>query len=325
MVNPAVADTIFISVASYCDPLLEFTLRSAYAQASRPERLRYGVVEQTWPDQQLQLHGGWAETLRWTRVHALEARGPCWARALAMALYQGEDWFLQIDSHTWFEPGWDDVLLRWGHRLADIHPRHLISGYPNPFEMLHGQPRATLVTHRALAHVVKHDSDFAADHPVLLFEGVPVDSDEPVPGLHVAAGCLFAPGRVVHELPYDPGLYFHGEEQAYALRAWTRGWDIVHIPGLPMYHLYHAPGQAARPLHWSLEHDAQRSTRSAELTARAEARLATLLFDGGDAGERLGVYGLGHARSLTDYAAFSGIDYGRRRIEARARKARFGY
>ena len=58
-----------------------------------------------------------------------------------------------------------------------------------------------------------------------MFEGVGVEVDTPVAGFHVAGGCVFAPGRIVNEIPYDPLLYFHGEEQALALRAWTRGWD----------------------------------------------------------------------------------------------------
>ena len=36
-----------------------------------------------------------------------------------------------------------------------------------------------------------------------------------------------------------------------------------------------------------------------------------------DVGESLGVYGLGCARSIGDYAAFSGIDYAARTLEAR--------
>jgi hypothetical protein len=138
--------------------------------------------------------------------------------------------------------------------------------------------------------------------------------------MHVAAGCLFAPGRVVQELPYDPALFFHGEEQAFALRAWTRGWDIFHIPGMPMYHLYTAPGEHPRPLHWTPAHDAQRRERSTQLVARANARLRALLWEGAD----LGAYGLGCERSLAEYAAFSGIDYAQRRIGAAARKGRFG-
>lgn len=313
--------SIFVSVAAYCDPLLGFTLRSALSQAAHPERLAFGIVEQAWPDDRLgTVHAGGA-LLRWTRVHALEARGPCWARALAMALYQGEDWFLQVDSHTWFEPGWDERLLRLAEPLRERHPRHILSCYPNPFRMVSGQPRATLVTHRVLAHVVKADSDFAPDHPVLMFEGVPVDSDRPVPALHLAAGCLFAPGRIVQELPYDPGLFFHGEEQAYALRAWTHGWELLHPPGMPMYHLYTAPGEAPRPLHWSPGHDAARRERSAVLIERAQQRLRALLWDGAD----LGAYGLGRVRSLADYAGFSGIDYAARHIGPGARKARFGF
>jgi glycosyltransferase involved in cell wall biosynthesis len=314
--------TLFISVASYCDPMLEFTLRSAYSQASDPSRLAFGVVEQAVPAQQLRLQADWAHAqVRWLRVHAQEARGPCWARALAMSLYQGEDWFFQVDSHTWFEPGWDERLLHLGRLCGERNPRCLVSSYPNPFSLQAGEPFATVVSPQVLAHVVSEGAEFAPDHPVLSFEGVAVASDEPVPGCHVAAGCLLAPGRVVDELPYDPRLYFHGEEQAFALRAWTRGWDIFHAPAMPVYHQYHTADAAPRPLHWSPELDGQRAVRSGHLMQAANDRLASLLWHGAD----LGAYGLGSARSLADYADFSGIDYLQRRIHARARKARFGY
>jgi hypothetical protein len=320
------AETLFVSIASYCDPMLGFTLRSAYAQASDPSRVFFGVVEQALPEQQLRLGADWAQQqVRWARLHAQEARGPCWARALAMSLYQGEDWYLQIDSHTWFEPGWDERLLVQARRCATLNPRCLISCYPNPFRMEAGEPYASVVGAQVLAHVLSEASRFADDHPVLYFEGVPVASAEPVPGLHIGAGCLLAPGRVVDELPYDPQLYFHGEEQAFALRAWTHGWDIFHVPDMPLYHLYHQAGAAPRPLHWSPELDAQRAVRSATLAAASNTRLARLLWPGERPGDTLGVYGLGHERSLADYAAFSGIDYAARQIAPHARKARFGY
>ncbi|MBP6900115.1 MAG: hypothetical protein KBC73_08510 [Burkholderiaceae bacterium] len=315
------AERIFISIASYCDPLLAFTIKSAFSQASDPSRLRLGVVEQQWPEARLSLPATWAEhSVSWLRVHALEARGPCWARALAMTLYQGEDWYFQIDSHTWFEPGWDQRLIDWGHRCAALNPRHILSCYPNPFTLRDGQPFAQVVGDKVLAHVVSDSQQFDARHPMLLFEGVPVASDRPVPGFHVGAGCLFAPGRFVQELPYDPFLYFHGEEQALALRAFSQGWDIFHVPGMPVYHLYHRPGEATRPLHWTPEHDAQRSLRSAALTEAANRRLAELVWQGRD----LGVYGLGRQRTLEEFAAFSGIDYAARRIGGNARKARYG-
>ena len=314
--------SIFISIAAYCDPMLAFTLASARSQASDPSRIYIGVVEQAVPGHGLRPLDEWSRAhLRFTRVDALEARGPCWARALAMALYQGEDWYLQVDSHTWFEPGWDERLIRWGERCGALQPRALLTCYPNPFRLRDGHPVAQSVTNRVLATVVRGDSEFVPEHPVLMFEGVAVETEEPVPGFHTAGGCLFAPGRIVDEVPYDPRLYFHGEEQAFALRAYTRGWDIFHIPGMPLYHLYTDPGSEPRPMHWTPAHDEQRAVRSAALESAARERISALIR--GDA--ELGAFGLGSVRSLADYAAFSGIDYTQRVIEPRARKARFGY
>lgn len=313
-------DDIFISIAAYCDPLLAFTITSALTQASRPERVRIGLVEQQLPEACVRLPEAWQAQVRRVQVHPLEARGPCWARALAMSLHQGEAWFLQVDSHMWFEPGWDERLVQWGRHCTAGNPRSLISTYPNPFTMVNGQPVAQIVGTELLAFVVRTDQQFGPEHPVLMFEAVPVAGQAPQPAMHVGAGCLFGPGRLVSELPYDPFLYFHGEEQAFALRAWTRGWDLFHIPGMPLYHQYVAADNA-RPMHWAPELDAQRQVRSAVLSEAANRRMAALLWGGAD----LGIYGLGTARSLADYAAFSGIDYTARTLAPHAFKARYGY
>lgn len=314
------ADTIFVSVASYRDPMLRFTLTSALTRAARPGRVHVGVVEQGLAAERLQLHADWAAGIRWTRIDAAEARGPCWARALAMALYEGEDWYLQVDSHTWFEPGWDERLVRQAAALCAEEPRTLLSCYPNPFVMRGSQPFGHVVTRGVLAHALRDDCRFDPAHPVLMFEGVPVETHEPLPALHVAAGALFAPGCFVQELPYDPQLYFHGEEQSIALRAYTRGWRLLHPPAMPLFHLYTEAGAAPRPLHWDAGSEAARRGTAARLMQRANERLRALLWEGSD----LGIYGLGQARSLDEYAEFSGIDYRRRRISPRAGKQRFG-
>lgn len=316
------ADHIFVSIVAYCDPMLPFTLASARSQAVDPSRVHVGVVEQEALGAGYRPLDEWSRShVRFTRVPALESRGPCWARALAMALYQGEGWFLQVDSHTWFEPGWDERLIGWAQRCAVTNPRTILTCYPNPFVLRDGHPVGQPVTNRVLASVVRGDSEFQPDNPVLMFEGVAVETDEPVPGFHVAGGCLFAPGSIVEELPYDPRLYFHGEEQAFALRAWTHGWDIRHIPGMPLYHLYTAPGTTPRAMHWSPEHDERRTVRSAQLETQARQRLVALI----DGSHDLGVFGLGRVRTLAEYASFSGIDYYGRALAPHATKARFGY
>ena len=135
-------------------------------------------------------------------------------------------------------------------------------------------------------------------------------------GFHLGAGCLFAPGELVTHFPYDPYLYFHGEEQSLAARLFTHGWDIFHTPGLPLAHLYRsANGNApTRPLHWDASQDAQRTQSWWTLEQRSRARLKALLQSSQD----LGVYGLGRVRTLADYADFCGIDYSARTLAARA-------
>src|SRR5829696_6451250 len=102
---------IFVSIASYCDPVLPFTLERATSQAADPGRLHFGVVDQSpagSPRVALPAGGGRQSQVR---IDVADARGPCWARAIAMSLYDGEDWFLQLDSHMDFDPGWDERLV----------------------------------------------------------------------------------------------------------------------------------------------------------------------------------------------------------------------
>ena len=106
-----------------------------------------------------------------------------------------------------------------------------------------------------------------------------------------------------------------------ALRLYTRGWDLFHMPGLPVHHLYNDAGSGAppRPLHWDAAQEAERDTSWWAFEQRARGRLADLV-----AGADLGVYGLGRARSLADFAAFSGIDYAARTLAPSAFVPRAG-
>ena len=306
---------IFVSIASYCDPMLAFTLERAVATAAHPERLHFGVVDQSPEGTPRVAHPGGGARLTQVRIAAVDARGPCWARAIGMSLYDGEDWFLQLDSHMDFDAGWDETLIAHTQVLLPGRPGVVVSSYPNAFVLENGQVVRKPSTSKVLAHVVKTGTVFEETHPVLGFEAHPVETDQPVPGIHVGAGCLFGPGSMVQLFPYDPWFYFHGEEQGMSLRLYTAGWDIFHVPGLPVHHLYNTveAGAPARPMHWDEGHEAQREVGWWHFEQRSRQRLGHLV-----AGANLGVYSLGRVRTLADYAAFSGIDYGARTIAPRS-------
>lgn len=303
---------IFISIASYCDPLLGFTVERAILTAADPGRLHFGVVDQSPAGTRHMVALGAGARLSQVRIDATEARGPCWARALAMTLYDGEEWYLQLDSHMDFDPGWDERLVAQATALGAPQRPLVLSTYPEAFRFQDGKPvRQGGTAGSVLAQTVQPGAVFEPGHPVLPFIARAVPATRPLPAFHVGAGFLFAPGRITQAVPYDPWLYFHGEEQALVLRLYTRGWDLFHMPDVPVRHLYNVPDAGAPPraLHWDASQEASRNLSWQALEKRSRARLAALV-----AGQDLGLYGLGSVRSLADYAAFSGIDYAARTL-----------
>jgi len=302
--------TIFVAIAAYRDPHLWRTVRHCLAQATDPGALRFGIVEQS--ERPSDIDAALRPQVRTLHVHHHFSRGVCWARALTFGLYSDEDFLLQIDSHMLFAKGWDERLIASIEALSRPDPKVIISTYPFAFEEAEGQIVTREIPGHALVLRPRADTDFRDGSPVLAFEAVPVATRQPLPGMHVAGGCLFTRGSFVDAVPYDPRLYFHGEEQNLAIRAWTRGWNIFHVPDMPILHLYKQPDPTAQ-VHWNPDDDAARSFRFWELEQQATKRMRDLLVTGKD----LGSYGLGTARSLTDFATFSGIDYPNLRLERR--------
>ena len=86
--------TIFISIASYCDELLPRTITRAIETAHRPDLLKFGVVDQSYIDvNKPRVQNIASGQITYIHIHPDQARGACWARAMAMTLYSGEKWF----------------------------------------------------------------------------------------------------------------------------------------------------------------------------------------------------------------------------------------
>ncbi|RYZ00995.1 MAG: hypothetical protein EOO24_15725, partial [Comamonadaceae bacterium] len=98
---------------------------------------------------------------------------------------------------------------------------------------------------------------------------------------------------------------------------YTHGWDIFHVPGLPVHHLYNnaESGAPPRPMHWDAAHESERDVSWWAREQRARSRLSALA-----AGADLGVFGLGRERTVAQYAQFSGIDYAARTLGPQAFK-----
>ena len=297
------SNTIFISIAAYCDEPLAATVQDALNKAKYPDKLRFGIVEQRELSKRLVLTKEQRKTIRYTGIDPVESRGLNWARACCMALYCGEDWFFQIDAHMVFEQDWDEWFVNKAIECLEFSNKPIISSYPKSYTLVNGQPKIH-PEQGVKAHVIRPMVDaanFKPDNYTLAFEAILINTVYPLPGFHMGCGCMFTSGRFVYEMPYDPQFYFEGEEQALAVKAYTHGWDILHVPNMPIYHLY---ARETRLSHWEGNADAERGDNWWVLKEQAIKRLTQLV-----SGEDLGIYSLGTKRSLKDYADFCGIDY----------------
>ena len=162
--------TIFVSIAAYRDPELVPTIRDCLNRARYPNDLRFGICWQHAADEPVPPDFA-DRRMRVIDVPWQDSRGACWARAEIMQLWDGEDFYLQLDSHHRFVQDWDALLLAHAERSGAAKP--LLTTYAAPFdpaaaELEPGEPMQMDFDH------------FSAD-------GIPAFRPRVIPGLANAA------------------------------------------------------------------------------------------------------------------------------------------
>lgn len=155
-------ESIFISIASFRDSELKFTLRDIFQQAQYPARIYVGIVLQIYDTPEDQELYGYDQiysstffpfssqynesilpllhsNIRVLRISAEDSCGPCWARSLAQTLWKDEKYYLQIDSHMRLRRDYDSYLIHIYKQCEEIiqndksqskHHFPVISTYP---------------------------------------------------------------------------------------------------------------------------------------------------------------------------------------------------
>ena len=312
---PELPGAIFVSIANYRDSETPHTVRDLFANAKRPDRVFAGVLSQVVPgeDDDCLPSGAPQGHLRELRVHASESLGACWARSrILRELLQGEEFVLQVDSHSRFQPGWDERLVSMLRECPS--ERALLTTYPPGYRPPdeRSEPVATVLA-----------ADVFNDLGVLLVNARVLHGDQapsrPVPAALLSANFLFGPARAFREVPYDPWLYFHGEEISLAVRFWTHGWDLYAPHESVVFHDYTTDRR--RPRNWDDRRDwvalnMRSFARIRHLLGIEESRNPAVLRE-------LDRHGLGTERTLAEYEEFADIRFADHWIGTRAADGRF--
>ena len=293
--------TIFVSIASYRDPDCQNTVNDIFDKAAYPERIVIGICLQIVPDEDEDccVTTDRHQQLRLIEVHASGSRGACWARSRVQELWRGEDYFFQVDSHMRFVQGWDEKLVAMLGKCSGEKP--VISTYPLEFTPPDQFASDNLVTIRPKGF--DDEGVLSQNSTLSSLENAPKN---PVPTSFVSAGMLFASGRVVNEVPYDPYLYFTGEEITLGARLWTSGWEIYCPNEVIAYHNYSK--QPERPRHWVDQTDWGNLNQRSRRRVRHILGIETI---NNDCDELIEIerYGLGSIHTLAEYEIFSGLNF----------------
>ena len=309
---------IFVQIASYRDPDCQLTVKDLFEKATHPERITVGicwqfireedqscfVVPYPYPDQ--------------VRVHEVDARqskGVCWARGLTQKMWQGEEFTFQIDSHMRFEQGWDEMLLSMWKDCGS--EKAVLTCYPPAFT-----PPDKMESKWIFGMSAKEFDIYG----IFLMLGAPSfevgvnEPSRPLLGAFASANTLFGPSSMIRDVPYDPELYFFGEEISMAVRLWTHGYDLYHPNRLFIYHDWY---RWKRPTHFGDNKDWQKANeisfgRVKHLLNIERSNDPVVLHD-------LDKYGLGNVRTLEQYQEYSGVDFAQRQIQPHSYKGNFSF
>lgn len=285
--------TIFIHIAAYRDTELIHTINNALSRAQNQNRLIFGICLQDAKEIYDNFPYKNNPRFRILYFHFNESKGCCWARNKVDSLIGNEDYILQIDSHMRFVQNWDTLLISYLSKCPSNNP--ILSTYVNGYEQ--NGKNDSVITDTIPCRMVcgKFENKLVAFHPEHindnhLFNNIPQHT------LFMAAGFIFARRDWKQRVPYDPNLYFVGEEHTLAARSFTHGYDIYYPPVPILFHLY-VRKEGKRQ--WD---DVKNWTQNDQ---ESRNRVHNLLVHGAD----YGIYGLGKVRTMNEYQKISGINY----------------
>lgn len=304
-------NTIFVSIASYRDDECNLTIKRLFEKAKYPHNIFVGLCQQnSYNDDEDSLYDIYNNNnIRVIRIPYYEAKGPTYARFLCSSLYNGEEYYFQIDSHTKFIQDWDEICINMIKeiKLKDLSKKPILSHYPKSFEDYDNINN----DNKNVPIIVL--GRFDENNGIISMEGSEsfyvnnFYNRNP----YLASGMFFVESYFLNEVPYNARLdyLFVGEEVSHAIRLYTYGWDI-YTPNINV--IFHDYTRSGKPKIWD------NITYSA---IEAEKKIKILLkmvnnYDEDDENIKhdLKFYGLGTERTIEEYYDFAGIDIENKKI-----------
>jgi len=297
---------IFIQIASYRDPELVKTIKSAIDNAKKPENLVFSIARQFHPDDKFDDLSEYTGDVRFKvlDIPYQDSKGACWARNQIQQQYTNEKYTLQIDSHMRFAPNWDDEMIKMIKQLQKKgHKKPLLTGYVSSFDPDNDpQGRVQEPWRMTFDRFIPEGAVFFLPETIPGWQNL----TEPVTSRFYSAHFCFTLGQFAKEVQHDPDYYFHGEEISIAARAYTHGYDLFHPHKTLIWHEYTRKGRTKQ---WDDD------KKWVERNSFCHKKNRALFGMDNEPPMDHGKYGFGKVRTLRDYEKYSGLLFSRRAVQ----------
>lgn len=291
---------IFISIASYRDKQLIPTIEDCIKKAKNPENLVFAIGWQHEDDENLDDYIN-RSNFRILSYHSSQSKGVNWMRYKLQQLWDGEDYYFQLDSHHRFIKNWDVELIDMYKKFK--YKKSIITTYGTVFN-----PEENTFSEDFQKIAPKH---FFGQGIFYIPHYLPKDLKRPVRARFISGHFIFTHGRFCKDVQYDPYLYFHGEETNLSVRSFTKGYNIYHPHKNIQWHEYIRNDKTK---HWD-EHSSW-SDHEKKTVKRIEQLLRQE-----DHGIDLGEFDLGDERTLEEYEKYANVNFKDKVIGPDAEKA----
>ena len=291
--------SIFVQIASYSDNELSPTIKDLLDTASGENTINFGVHLCLYPGDEIEIPN--LSCVKSIVSHAPNNLGVGVARSLAHSLYDGEDYYFQIDSHSRMDKNWDSYLIEQIQQYKNMgFKKPLITNYPRKYKY---QGTDLLKFGIEEPTQMRMDENPPGQFKLLLIPKQIIcnNPEGNIFSTAISGGCIFTAGGFIK--PMVPTMQF-GEEIVTAARAFTHGFDLLIPSKTFMYHLYMEP--ELDPDHRNLRRLIWEDYPNEFSTLNDIAREHILnLFKS----RKIGENAFGSERSLSDYEEYAGLDF----------------
>lgn len=238
--------SIFIAIPCLRDTEIYKTINDIFAKAKNPSRVYVGLFYQYVTNEEMkyvseQFKGFKNIKIKFADVQ--ESIGINKGRNGAKSLYSGEDYFLQIDSHTKFEKSWDSDLIKCFNDARSYigSDKIILTSYLNEYHYTKG-----ITTKRTLRKKTTRPTyNYMVNEELVLnflprWKNLIPDTKEPfIPARKFAANFTFTYGSYEKDLTLHEETIFWSEEYLKSIDLLSLGYALVYPNReIGMTHLY---------------------------------------------------------------------------------------